>query len=172
MSTSSAKGSGHGDVDPHPWAVAGHLPWGWVPPGRPAAFLMASRKRRKSRGLRSTSGDPSTLNLESDHRRHSTTPLGNSRYRKLSHPLGISSRPTAGHLLSYPRQGRQQLKSQVLNPHRAALGATAALQDGLWWGGPSPGVRIPPGNQFQNTRLNWRSTFAASTGWLPSDYSP
>ncbi len=88
-----------------------------------------------------------TLNLESDHPRHRSIALGSSRYQRVGHPLDISSRPTAGHLLSYPRQGRQQHKSQVLNTHRAALGAKAALQDGLWWGGPSPGVRIPPGNQ-------------------------
>ena len=149
--------------------VAGHLPRGWVPPGRPAAFKMASRKRRKSRGLRSTSGVFSRVNLASDHPRHRSIALSNSRYRRVGHPLDISSRPTAGHLLSYPRQGRQQHKSQVLNTHRAALGAKAALQDGLWWGGLSPGVRIPPGNQFQNTRLNWRSISLRSSGLNPND---
>jgi hypothetical protein len=44
----------------------------------------------------------------------------------------------------FPRRGWQQGKSQGLRVIEF-LGAQAALQDGLWRGGLSPGVRIPPG---------------------------
>ena len=58
--------------------VAGHLPWGWVPPGKPAAFKMASLERLKSRGLHCTSGAFSTTNLESNHPQHGSIALGSS----------------------------------------------------------------------------------------------
>jgi hypothetical protein len=56
----------------------------------------------------------------------------------------LAGRPTASYLLLFPRRGWQQGKSQGLRVIEF-LGAQAALQDGLWRGGLSPGVRISPG---------------------------
>ena len=58
--------------------VVGHLPWGWVPPGKATVFKMASLERLKSRGLHCTSGAFSSLNLASDHPRQDSIALGSS----------------------------------------------------------------------------------------------
>jgi hypothetical protein len=64
----------------------------------------------------------------------------------------LAGRPPAGYLLLFPRRGWQQGKSQGLRVTEF-LGAKAALQDGLWRGGLSPGVRISPGTTSASVHL-------------------